>query len=49
MEKKTEAVNAYLLSVKKSKGEERKQKKERKKVTLTSSQKDWEDFYRCRK
>ena len=43
-EKKTEAVNAYLI--KNSKGEGEGEKK-RKKGTLTSSRKDWVEFYGC--
>ena len=45
LEKKTEAANAYLI--KNSKGEGQKDKKKRKKGTLTSSRKDWAEFYGC--
>ena len=44
LEKRTEAVKAYLTKNSKGDGEE---KRRRKKVTLTSSQKDWAEFYGC--
>ena len=44
MEKKTEVVNAYLIKNSKREGKKEKKKKE---VTLTSSRKDWAEFYGC--